>query len=98
MNAIGRLIGFATKAAPRVIRGIGEASKISRAIGQGARQVRNIGTALNQATGNQLQRNPLYNKALAVTNRVEEGAGKFADMSDKVGGVVSDAAAGKMNY
>jgi hypothetical protein len=55
MNAIGRLIGFAAKAVPRIVRGIGEASKVSRAIGRGTRQVRNIGTSLNTATGKKLQ-------------------------------------------
>ena len=85
MNAIGRLLGFAAKAAPRVIRGIGEAAKVGRAIGQGARQVRNIGTALNSATGNKLQNNPLYNKALGVTERVEKVSNQVADGASKFG-------------
>jgi hypothetical protein len=85
MNAIGRLLGFAAKAAPRVIRGIGEAAKVGRAIGQGARQVRNIGTALNSATGNKLQNNPLYNKALGVTERVENVANQVGSTGEKFG-------------
>ena len=85
MNAIGRLLGFASKAAPRVIRGIGEAAKVGRAIGQGARQVRNIGTALNTSTGNKLQHNPLYNKALGVTERVENVSNQVADGATKFG-------------
>ena len=85
MNAIGRLLGFAAKAAPRVIRGIGEDAKVGRAIGQGARQVRNIGTALNTATGNKLQNNPLYNKALGVTERVENVSNQVADGATKFG-------------
>ncbi len=84
MNAIGRLMGFAAKAAPRVIRGIGEAAKVGRAIGQGARQVRNIGTTLN-STGNKLQNNPLYNKALGVTERVENVSNQVADGASKFG-------------
>jgi hypothetical protein len=85
MNAIGRLMGFAAKATPRVIRGIGEAVKVGRAIGQGARQVRNIGTALNSATGNKLRNNPLYNKALGVTERVENVSNQVADGAIKFG-------------
>ena len=85
MNAIGRLMGFAAKAAPRVIRGIGEAAKVGRAIGQGARQVRNIGTALNSATGNKLQNNPLFNKALGVTERVENVANEVGATGEKFG-------------
>lgn len=85
MNAIGRVLGFAAKAAPRVIRGIGEAAKVGRAIGQGARHVRNIGTALNSATGNKLQNNPLYNKALGVTERVENVANQVGNTGEKFG-------------
>ena len=85
MNAIGRVLGFAAKAAPRVIRGIGEAAKVGRAIGQGARHVRNIGTALNSATGNKLQNNPLYNKSLGVTERVENVANQVGNTGEKFG-------------
>ena len=85
MNAIGRVLGFAAKVAPRVIRGIGEAAKVGRAIGQGARQVRNIGTVLNSATGNKLQNNPLYNKALGVTERVENVANQVGSTGEKFG-------------
>ena len=85
MNAIGRLMGFAAKAESRVIREIGEAAKVGRTIGQGARQVRNIGTSLNSATGNKLQNNPLYNKALGVTERVENVSNQVADGASKFG-------------
>jgi hypothetical protein len=85
MQFLGRLAGMAAKAAPRIVRGIGEASKFSRAIGQGARQVRNIGTALNSATGNKLQNNPLFNKALGVTERVENVSNQVADGASKFG-------------
>jgi len=37
MQFLGKAIGAIAKAAPRVVRGIGEAAKVSRAIGQGAR-------------------------------------------------------------
>ena len=83
MQFLGKLVGMAAKAAPRIVRGIGEASKFSRAIGQGARQVRNIGTALNSATGNKLQNNPLYNKALGVTERVENVADQVGSTGEK---------------
>ena len=58
---------------------------MSRAIGQGARQVRQIGTALNSATGNKLQNNPLYNKALGVTQRVENVADQVGSTGEKFG-------------
>jgi hypothetical protein len=85
MQFLGRLAGMAAKADPRIVRGIGEASKFSRAIGQGARQIRNIGTALNSATNNKLQNNPLYNKALGVTERVEKVSNQVADGASKFG-------------
>ena len=85
MQFLGKLVGMAAKAAPRVVRGIGEAAKVSRAIGQGARQVRQIGTALNSATGNKLQNNPLYNKALGVTERVENVADQVGSTGEKFG-------------
>jgi len=85
MQFLGRLAGMAAKAAPKIVRGIGEAAKFSRAIGQGARQVRNIGTALNSATGNKLQNNPLYNKALSVTERVENVANQVGSTGEKFG-------------
>ncbi len=85
MQFLGKLVGMAAKAAPRVVRGIGEAAKFSRAIGQGARQVRQIGTALNSATGNKLQNNPLYNKALGVTERVENVADQVGSTGEKFG-------------
>jgi hypothetical protein len=85
MQFLGRLAGMAAKAVPRIVRGICEASKFSRAIGQGARQVRNIGTALNSATGNKLQNNPLYNKALGVTERVENVANQVGATGEKFG-------------
>jgi hypothetical protein len=85
MQFLGKAIGAIAKAAPRVVRGIGEAAKVSRAIGQGARQVRQIGTALNSATGNKLQNNPLYNKALGVTERVENVADQVGSTGEKFG-------------
>ena len=85
MQFLGKAIGAIAKAAPRVVRGIGEAAKVSRAIGQGARQVRQIGTALNNATGNKLQNNPLYNKALGVTERVENVADQVGSTGEKFG-------------
>ena len=85
MQFLGKLVGMAAKAATRIVRGIGEASKFSRAIGQGAKQVRNIGTALNSATGNKLQNNPLYNKALGVTERVENVANEVGATGEKFG-------------
>jgi hypothetical protein len=71
MRAFG---GFASKIAPRISRGIGQAVTASRHIGTAARQVRDIGEAVNTATGGRLERSPYYNKALEVAGQVERGA------------------------
>ena len=71
MRAFG---GFATKIAPRISRGIGQAVSVSRSIGSAARQVRDIGAAVNGVTGGRLERSPYYNKALEVASKVEQGA------------------------
>ena len=71
MRAFG---GFASKIAPRISRGIGQAVTASRHIGTAARQVRDIGSTVNTATGGRLERSPYYNKALEVANKVEPGA------------------------
>ncbi len=65
--------GFASKIAPRISRGIGQAVTASRHIGTAARQVRDIGSAVNSATGGRLERNPYYNKVLEVGSKVEQG-------------------------
>ena len=71
MRAVG---GFASKIAPRISRGIGQAVTASRHIGTAAKQVRDIGAAVNTATGGRLERTPYYNKVLEVANKVEQGA------------------------
>ena len=71
MRAVG---GFASKIAPRISRGIGQAVTASRHIGTAARQVRDIGAAVNSVTGGRLERSPYYNKALEVAGKVEQGA------------------------
>ena len=71
MRAVG---GFASKIAPRISRGIGQAVTASRYIGTTARQARDIGAAVNTATGGRLERSPYYNKALEVASKVEQGA------------------------
>jgi hypothetical protein len=59
--------------------------KVGRSIGQGARQVRAIGSALNTATGNKLQNNPLFNKTLGVTERVDNVANEVGATGEKFG-------------
>jgi putative IMPACT (imprinted ancient) family translation regulator len=71
MRAFG---GFASKLAPRISRGIGQAVTATRHIGTAARQARDIGAAVNSATGGRLERSPYYNKALEVAGQVERGA------------------------
>ena len=85
MQFLGRVLGMTAKETPRIVRGIGEAAKVGRFIGQGVRQVRNIGSTLNSATGNKLQNNPLYNKALGVAERVENVANQVGATGEKFG-------------
>ena len=81
MRAFG---GFASKIAPRISRGIGQAVTASRHIGTAARQVRDIGAAVNTATGGRLERSPYYNKALEVANKVEQGAETAANIGGDI--------------
>ena len=74
MNAIMRGIGMATRLAPRIARGIGTASRVSRGIGEALNTARTIGQSLNNASGGRLQNSNLYNKAMEVAGKVEEGA------------------------
>jgi prophage DNA circulation protein len=79
-----RVVGFANKIEPRVTRGIGQAAAITRNIGQGARTVRDIGQTVNTATGNRLQNNALYNTAMEVTGKVEQGAATAENVTNNV--------------
>ena len=81
MRAFG---GFASKIAPRISRGIGQAVTASRHIGTAVRQVRDIGAAVNSATGGRLERSPYYNKALEVANKVEQGAETTANIGGDI--------------
>jgi hypothetical protein len=82
MNAIMRAIGFASRVAPKISRGIGQAAAFSRNIGQAAKTVRNIGQAVNTASGGRLQNSNLYNKAIEVAGKVEQGANKIQRVAD----------------
>ena len=62
MNAIMRAVGFASRVASRISRGIGQAAALSRNIGQAAKTVRNIGQAVNNVSGRRLENSNLYNK------------------------------------
>ena len=84
MNAIMRAVGFASRVAPKLSRGIGQAASLSRNIGQAAKTVRNIGQAVNNISGRRLENNPLYNKAMEVTNKVEQGANTVQRVADAV--------------
>ncbi len=81
MRAVG---GFASKIAPRITRGIGQAVTATRHIGTASRQVRDIGAAVNSVTGNKLQNNPLYNKAMEVANKVEQGAATAGNIAGDI--------------
>ncbi len=81
MRAVG---GFASKIAPRISRGIGQAVTTNRHIGTAARQVRDIGSAVNSTTGGWLERSPSYNKALEVVSKVEQGAETAANIGGDI--------------
>ena len=82
MNAIMRAVGFASRVAPRISRGIGQAAALSRNIGQAAKTVRNIGQAVNNVSGRRLENSNLYNKAMEVAGKVEQGANKVQNVAN----------------
>ena len=84
LSSLMRAVGFASKIAPRISRGIGQAVSASRSIGSAVRQARDIGTAVNTATGGRLERSPYYNKALEVASKVEQGAETAANIGGDI--------------
>ena len=83
MRAFG---GFASKIAPRISRGIGQAVTATRHIGTAVRQTRDIGAAVNTGTGGRLERSPYYNKAMEIANKVEQGA----ETAGQIGGDIQN--------
>jgi hypothetical protein len=84
LSSLMRAVGFASKLAPRISRGIGQAVSASRSIGSAVRQARDIGAAVNTATGGRLERSPYYNKALEVASKVEQGAETAANIGGDI--------------
>jgi hypothetical protein len=84
ISGLMRAVGMVSKVAPRITRGIGQAVAVTRKIGEGARQIQNIGQAVNDATGIELQNNNLYNKAMQVAGKVEQGAGQAENYAPKI--------------
>ena len=84
LSSLMRAVGFASKLAPRISRGIGQAVSASRSIGSAVRQARDIGAAVNTATGGRLERSPYYNKALEVANKVEQGTETAANIGGDI--------------
>ena len=84
LSSLMRAVGFASKLAPRISRGIGQAVSASRSIGSAVRQARDIGAAVNTATGGRLERSPYYNKALEVASKVEQGAQTAANIGGDI--------------
>ena len=84
ISGLMRAVGMVRKVAPRISRGIGQAASVTRKIGEGARQIQTIGQAVNNATGNKLQNNKLYNKAMEVAGKVEQGAGKAESFAPRI--------------
>ena len=84
LSSLMRAVGFASKLAPRISRGIGQTVSASRSIGSAVRQARDIGAAVNTATGGRLERSPYYNKALEVASKVEQGAETAANIGGDI--------------
>ena len=84
IGGLMRAIKGVARMAPRISRGIGQAATVTRKIGEGARQIQTIGQAVNNATGNKLQNNKLYNKAMEVAGKVEQGAGKAESFAPRI--------------
>ena len=84
LSSLMRAVGFASKLAPRISRGIGQAVSASRSIGSAVRQARDIGASVNTATGGLLERSPYYNKALEVASKVEQGAETAANIGGDI--------------
>ena len=82
MNAIMQAVGFASRVAPRILLGIGQAAALSGNIGQAAKTVRNIGQAVNNVSGRRLENSNLYNKAMEVAGKVEQGANKVQNVAN----------------
>ena len=89
IGGLMRAFGAVSKLAPRVTRGIGQAVAVTRKIGEGARQIQSIGQAVNNATGNKLQNNKLYNKAMEVAGKVEQGANVAGEGGNKLQALAS---------
>ncbi len=84
LSSLMRTVGFASKLAPRISRGIGQTVSASRSIGSAVRQARDIGAVVNTATGGRLERSPYYNKALEVASKVEQGAETVANIGGDI--------------
>ena len=89
IGGLMRAVGMVSKVAPRITREIGQAVAVTRKIGEGARQIQTIGQAVNNATGNKLQNNKLYNKAMQVAGKVEQGAGAAEQGGNKLQALAS---------
>ena len=98
IGSLMRGIGMVAKLAPRVSRGIGQAVNVTRKIGEGARQIQSIGQAVNNATGNKLQNNNLYNKAMQVAGKAEQGAGQAESYAPRIQDGVNRAQALASQY
>ena len=86
---LGRLISGFNRIAPKISRGIGQVGSIARNIGQGLQHVRTIGSTVNQMSGGRISNSPFGQKAMEVTNAIQNVADNVANQEPNAHNFVS---------
>jgi len=87
-----RIAGFVNRLAPKITRGIGQVSNIARNVGQGIQHVRNIGSIANQMSGGRIGNSPFGQKAMEITNKINNVADNVANQEQNAHNFVSTIA------
>ena len=87
-----RIAGFVNRLAPKITRGIGQVSNIARNVGQGLQHVRNIGSIANQMSGGRIANSPFGQKAMEITNKINNVADNVANQEQNAHNFVSTIA------
>ncbi len=87
-----RIAGFVNRLSPKITRGIGQVGTIARNIGQGIQHVRNIGSIANQMSGGRLSNTPFGQKAMEITNKINNVADNVANQEQNAHNFVSTIA------
>ena len=87
-----RIAEFVNRLAPKITRGIGQVSNIARNVGQGLQHVRNIGSIANQMSGGRLSNSPFGQKAMEITNKINNVADNVANQEQNAHNFVSTIA------